>query len=471
MNTAGITAVLRIPGLLAAAFCTLMSLPAAQAQVTSPPVRVPNTSLLIDLAKAPAPATIAASGLFADMTRRRIAAGIIPYSVNSQLWSDGAYKTRYLALPGETQIEFSRDGNWVFPQNTVLVKNFYVESVGGDSTSRQLVETRFLVLAGPVLGWQGFSYMWNDTGTDADLLTTGAHRTFAVKHAGSDTVTQLSYQFPASEDCQRCHTFGSGQVLGVRTAQLNRVDSDGGSQLQRLRQLELFTEDIGDDFEAMPAWADPADARAPVEARARAYLASNCSHCHRPGGLRRTEIDLRHDTPLADMGIVDQESALDDLEGFDRRIVKPGDAANSVLLLRTLRLDARRMPPLATSVIDTRGTALLSRWVVELGRPTSVQQPPAVPAVHALGRAYPNPFNGVTTLRFTVAASSPVSLELYDSLGRRIRTLVNAPHPQGSFAVTWDGRDDVGLPVASGVYFYRLLVGDFRQTRRLLLLQ
>lgn len=431
------------------------------------PLRVPNTSLLIDLSQGPPPATISASGLFVDIDNRQVAAGIVPYTVNAQLWSDGAYKTRYLALAGNDQVEFSRDGNWVFPDNTILVKNFYVEAVHNDSSSRQLVETRLLIQAGPVRGWQGYSYLWNDAGTDADLLTTGASRTYTIEHAGGDSVQQLAYQFPASEDCQRCHTFGSGQVLGVRTAQLNRRDADGRQQLNRLRQLGLFTRDIGDDFDAMPKWANPDDDRASVTARARAYLATNCSHCHLPGGLRRTEIDLRHDTPLADMGIINQESALDDLEGFDRRIVKAGDPANSVLLLRTLRLDERRMPPLATGVIDAPGTALLRRWIEQLGRATSVVRLDALPTATSLGQAYPNPFNGSARIRFTVASPSAVSLVLFDGLGRRVRTLLHGQVSPGSFRLAWDGTDETGHQVASGVYFVRLAAGSFQQTERL----
>lgn len=433
--------------------------------------RAANTTLLIDLSQGPPPATISASGLYADTIQRQLAPGIVPYAVNAQLWSDGAWKERYLALPGTEQIGFSRDGNWVFPANSVLVKNFYLEQVYGDTSSRRLVETRFLIHGGAVMGWQGFSYLWNDAGTDADLLTTGASRTFSIEHAGSVSVQQLNYQFPASEDCQRCHTFGSGQVLGVRTAQLNRLDADGTHQLERLRQLGLFVENIGGDFDSMPKWADPADNSAPVSDRARAYLASNCSHCHLPGGLRRTEIDLRHDTPLADMGIVNQESSLDDLEGVDRRIVKPGDAANSVLLLRTLRLDERRMPPLATGVIDVMGTQLLRRWIEELGAATSVVQLSPLPAATTLGPAYPNPFNGATTLRFTVDVPSPVSLVVFDALGRKVRTLHSDHVPAGSYQVSWDGADDLGRPVASGVYLYRLVARDYRMTRRLTVLR
>jgi|GEM_PF-713936 uncharacterized repeat protein (TIGR03806 family) len=450
------------------------------AQEPAPAGRTVNTSLLIDLRTGPPPTTISTSGLYSDMDKRQIAPGIIPYSVNAQLWSDGSFKTRFIALPGSEQIEFSQDGDWIFPENTVLVKNFYLEATLADTASRYLVETRFFIHGGPVMGWRGFSYQWDDDGVDAHLLTTGATKIYRIARAGTDSVQELSYQFPASEDCQRCHTFGSGQVLGVRTAQLNRVEADGksGSSLQqliRLQQAGVFTGGIGEP-ESMPRWSDPADQSLPLVARARAYLASNCSHCHRTGGLRRTEIDLRHDTPLLDMGIVDQVSSLDDLIGEERRILKPADPSNSVLLLRMLRLDEQRMPPLATGVIDSLGADLLAQWIHQMGTRepdpgTSVSETtgtqPSLPPGTSLGSAYPNPFNGSTTIGYSMASPGEVSIIIFDVLGRPLRTLVNGYQPAGSFHVAWDGRDGRGQQVASGVYHYRLVAAEYRQTRRL----
>ncbi len=69
---------------------------------------------------------------------------------------EGAYKTRYLALPGEADIEFSRDEYWHFSANAVLVRNFYLEFTKGDPASRQIVETRFLVKVGGVGTMAGF---------------------------------------------------------------------------------------------------------------------------------------------------------------------------------------------------------------------------------------------------------------------------------------------------------------------------
>jgi uncharacterized repeat protein (TIGR03806 family) len=428
--------------------------------------RVPNTSLRIDLREAPPPERLSETGLFTDIVTKALSPGIYRYEVNSELWSDGAYKTRYIALPGETRVEFSADGHWTFPENTVLVKNFLFESVRGDTSTRRFVETRFLINAGPVRGWQGVSYRWNDDGTEAHLLPTGQVVDVVIDDPQTaDVVESQSYQFPAPEDCLRCHTWGSGQVLGVRTGQFS------AAQLRQWEALGLFANAVG-DTDGLPRWADPADPQAPVAARARAWLAANCSHCHHPGGLRRTDIDLRHDTPVDEMGVVDRLSDVDDFDGLDRRIVAPGAPERSLLLLRA-RADTeeRRMPPLATRVVDADGTAILAEWIRDLSRPTVVTETGSTPRTITLGEAYPNPFNASLSLPLMLSTGASVQVAIHDILGRRVRRLVDGFLPAGVRRLRWDGRDDAGSAAASGVYLVRVHTPEGAQTRRVALVR
>jgi hypothetical protein len=96
--------------------------------------------------------------------------------------------------------------------------------------------------------------------------------------------------------------------------------------------------------------------------------------------------------------------------------------------------------------------------------------PPRVP-MYALHRNEPNPFNPRTTIRYSLAAPGRVDLCVYDLRGRLVRTLVAEERPAGLQQAIWDGRDDSGIAVASGVYFYRLESGDFEQSRKMLLLK
>ncbi|HUI11625.1 MAG TPA: T9SS type A sorting domain-containing protein [Bacteroidota bacterium] len=96
---------------------------------------------------------------------------------------------------------------------------------------------------------------------------------------------------------------------------------------------------------------------------------------------------------------------------------------------------------------------------------------PLQPVSFALEQNYPNPFNPSTTIRYSLEKKSDVLLEVYNTLGQRVRTLVDAAQATGQYAVTWDGTTDGGAHVASGVYFYRLRTGEFTAVRKLAMIR
>jgi hypothetical protein len=102
---------------------------------------------------------------------------------------------------------------------------------------------------------------------------------------------------------------------------------------------------------------------------------------------------------------------------------------------------------------------------------TSVADRKEVPAEFSLSQNFPNPFNPSTTIHYQLLMNSDVRLTIYNMLGQRVKTLVQARQPAGSYAVQWNGTNDAGAPVATGMYFYRLQVGDFVGTRKLLLMR
>jgi hypothetical protein len=93
------------------------------------------------------------------------------------------------------------------------------------------------------------------------------------------------------------------------------------------------------------------------------------------------------------------------------------------------------------------------------------------PSRFALFQNHPNPFNQATKIEFKLAKQGFVNLTVYDLLGRRMRTLASEHLLSGYKSVLWDGKNDRGEDVASGVYFYKLRVGDFSETKRLVLLK
>ena len=89
----------------------------------------------------------------------------------------------------------------------------------------------------------------------------------------------------------------------------------------------------------------------------------------------------------------------------------------------------------------------------------------------ALNNNYPNPFNPTTQISFDLASESPTELSIFNVFGQRIRTWSYQQRSPGSYSVIWNGRDEGGALVSSGVYLYRLTAGDFIKTRKMTLLR
>lgn len=108
---------------------------------------------------------------------------------------------------------------------------------------------------------------------------------------------------------------------------------------------------------------------------------------------------------------------------------------------------------------------------------TSVKEPgptpigSSIPTEYALEQNYPNPFNPSTTIRYDLKTMGAVRLNVYNIIGQNVRTLVNDVQPAGRWSVVWDGKDEDGIAVTSGVYFYRLETSGVALTRKMLLLK
>ncbi|HLX59793.1 MAG TPA: PQQ-dependent sugar dehydrogenase [Planctomycetota bacterium] len=177
------------------------------------------------------PRKLSETGLFASTKDNTPDPALVPYSVNAPLWSDGALKERFIAVPGDGQIEFTTYRGWDCPDGTVLVKTFSMETSAG----RRRIETRLLTRqAGE---WAGYSYLWNDAQTDADLVSKdGLDRTYSVKNA-SGAASELKWHYPSRAECMVCHTRAANWVLGLTELQMNREHDYGGVKDNQLRTL------------------------------------------------------------------------------------------------------------------------------------------------------------------------------------------------------------------------------------------
>lgn len=300
-----------------------------------------------------APRLLSDTGCVSSADPKQPASGLIPYAINAPFWSDGADKDRWMALPDNQNIMVDTEGDWDFPNGTVLMKNFRFGT--------RLIETR-LFMRHPDGVWGGFSYEWNAAQTDATLLEGGAVR---------DIGDGRSWIFPSENQCIECHTEAAGRALGPETAQLNRSftypqSNRTANELTTLNHIGLLTPAIA-DASSQPAMPDPYGTSGTVAERARAYLHTNCSQCHRPGGLAPSNMDLRYTTGLIATNACNASPQSGDLGlGANARVIAPGSSTNSVLVNRMNRRDAAAMPPLGSNTVDTAGVALISQWIDSL---------------------------------------------------------------------------------------------------------
>lgn len=311
----------------------------------------------------PLPQTLTETGCFDDVANQVLDAGLIPYTVNAQLWSDGAAKTRYFTIPEGTKVTYDEPGAWDFPLGSIIVKNFYLDRVVGDPGTRQIIETRFMVRDED--GWDGYSYQWNDEQTEAFLLPGAVTKDFALTEGGQPRT--LTWEYPSRAQCRACHTEASGQVLGLRTGQLNRAEPDGDSnQLDRYVSMGLFANPPTAAADALPRYPKPFSDEGTLAQRARAYMHSNCAPCHLPNGTSTSDIDLRYETPLMATRacLVDPQEG--DLGVPGLKILTPGNAEASSLYLRTTRRDDDGMPPMASTVVHDPGAGLIRDWINSL---------------------------------------------------------------------------------------------------------
>ena len=417
------------------------------------------------------PQKISESGLFSDIQNKIYSPGIIPYNVNSPLWSDGAKKDRFLALPDTSKITFSSDGHWQFPEDAVLVKNFAFEMEKGNPASKKLVETRFLVKRHGDEQWDGYSYEWNDDQSDAELLPDSKTKQIIIKDADAPGGQTLqNYYFPSRTDCGSCHTPAAGYVLGVKTAQLNGNYKYGvitDNQLRSLNHIKMFTTNIGENYSSFPKFADPSDSTFPLSDRARSYLDANCSQCHQQNGTGRADFDLRASLSLEDTKLLESIAGFGNI-GTSGRIIDPNSPETSVLYLRITRTDSLRMPRLATSVVDAVGTKVIYDWIKSLEPSGIIDNSQGIPDNYELLNAYPNPFNPSTVIGYRLPTAGHVTLKVYDILGRLVSILVDEYKQAGSYHSSFNAQHST---LTSGIYFYRMQAGNFIETKKIILMK
>ena len=324
------------------------------------------------------PTQLSETGLFISVKNHQIDSGLIPYSVNAPLWSDGARVERFIALPGESQIKIaSNDGvGWSFPDGTALIQTFSLDLEAGNPDSKHRIETRMLTRQQGE--WVGYSYIWNDEQTDATLVdAAGTDHVFTIQASSApEGSREQSWHYPSREACMECHSRAANYVLGLTTLQTNKVHDYGvvsDNQLRTLNHIGVFKKPLPKPPEAYPKLADPYNPNEPLEARARSYLHAACANCHVHTGGGNARIVLDFTTDLDETYTIGFRPQHDTYGIPDAMLIAPGNPERSILYQRVARRGEGQMPPLATSQKDEQAVQLLYDWISQM-KPTSENQ-------------------------------------------------------------------------------------------------
>ena len=293
-----------------------------------------------------APATLAEFGFFTDAFANRPAAGVIPYRLNTPLWSDGAEKLRFVYIPPGLQAKAQGDGLLDLPVGAALIKTF---KMGG-----KLIETR--VLLHRAEGWVALPYVW-DAGQREARLTLGGKR---IAMTGPDG-QPLSYAVPNKNQCKECHGV-AGQVIPIGPKAYN-LAPEWLAALQNAGKLDR----VPVVSKRIPLWEERT--RADAALAARGYLDVNCAHCHNPDGAASNSglyLGWLERDPIK-LGIGKRPVAAGRGSGNLDFDVVPGDAAHSILYYRMASLEGGiAMPELGRGALDPAGLAAVRRWIGEM---------------------------------------------------------------------------------------------------------
>jgi uncharacterized repeat protein (TIGR03806 family) len=309
-------------------------------------------------------------GLFDDVLGQDPSEEVQPYEVISPLFSDYTYKRRFVWIPEGTAIGYRDDGVWQFPVGAILIKTFsYLNDIRDPALGEQLLETRLLLHDSPG-NWSAHVYIYDEGQTGAVLKVAGAIIPSSWVHFDGEVRTN-DYIVPNTNECEDCHgekQEGALDTLGLRTRQLDREGLDGENQIDRFAGLGWF--------DAAPTAASERErledpfGQAPLTDRVRAYLDSNCGHCHTEGGTASESallLSYGFTEPTADdanWGVCKTPTSAGGATcGYTFDIV-PGDPDSSIIVCRLTSSDPEvRMPPLVSRVPHDEGIALIREWI------------------------------------------------------------------------------------------------------------
>ncbi|MEM6723544.1 MAG: SO2930 family diheme c-type cytochrome [Bacteroidota bacterium] len=296
--------------------------------------------------------------------------GVLPYDLNSPLFSDYAHKARFVWMPDGQSATIREDGTFKMPPGSILIKNFYYQNDERDpSLGRRIMETRLLIQGTDKM--EAHSYIWNDEQTEATLEIVGAVKPVSWIDAKGKAMA-IDYVVPNKNQCKGCH-YHDGEIrqIGPKDRNLNKdyAYAEGTkNQLAKWADLGYLSNfDYNEPYPSVARYEEPESF--PLHDRAMAYLDINCGHCHNPHGPANTSgLNLIVDQPVnLKLGILKAPVASGKGSGGRPYSIVPGHPEESILLYRMQSLDpGAMMPELGRRTIHEEGIKLIEEWIASL---------------------------------------------------------------------------------------------------------
>ncbi len=293
--------------------------------------------------------------------------GVIPYDLNSALFTDYASKARFIKIPKGTKINYHSEKVLDFPKGTIIIKNFYYPiNETKPELGRRIIETRLLIHESE--GWKAYPYVWNEGQTDATLEITGASIPVQFKNH-KNQLLQFTYEVPNINQCKGCHEVnGTMSPIGPSARQLNKeytYSHQTKNQLLALKEMGIL--DISEaQLINAPKLVNYQDLQAPLAERAKAYLDINCAHCHNSAGpAKNSGLNLSWSNKDATTyGFMKSPVAAGRGSGNFLFDIFPGKAKESILYFRMNSKDPGiMMPELGRTMIHKEGVELIKEWI------------------------------------------------------------------------------------------------------------
>jgi putative heme-binding domain-containing protein len=296
------------------------------------------------------PRRLSETGLFGDTPRQTPAEGVRPYALTVERWNDHATAQRWIGIPSaedvtaaKTGLGVQRAGRWIFPENTVLAKTYSLEFEAGNAASRRPVETQLLHFSGAQPA--AYTYRWNDSQTDAELVAAeGMETQLQIRDASAPGGTRhQTWRFHSRSECMRCHTLWNDFTPGYNALHLAVAgDKTEPGQIAQFAALGLVP--------SPPRSTPSVPAASGLERTAR--------------GAIPTYLDV--ELSVGESRLIDQPPAQGDLGLPEGRIIAPGDPARSVLLYRMASTGRGHMPYLGSHLADETGLRKVRDWIASL---------------------------------------------------------------------------------------------------------